>query len=347
MLAVFPERQHQSLDLRRSRNLDFFVIKARNIADKITVNIDTAKDLHESWEGCLIERVGGLQSRTIINDAGLKDDARDVAYLAGKFCPDTESGGFRKFVDDLLQLFHGQIAGEVWPQPGQAVRFKKSQAPFTQFCQIAGIDAETFEGPSPSIRRSRGHRCMDCAHVDIDRIEQQGRTIRVRVEPALKGDLLEMFWLAGARLDFRIVQVFKIGLLPVMRFGADGWNVESMRGFHVRGVVETTDECISGDVNRAFDIAIASQRKIRKPSITRRHAELHRNARRRHRQIESVLKLYFLRLGQAELAGDISERLLWKHDRPRANGPNTAGESNVLDCFGKALQSAAVLLEKS
>src|SRR6266498_3704900 len=48
MLAVFPERQHQSLDLRRSRNLDFFVIKARNIAEKIPVNMDPPKDLQES-----------------------------------------------------------------------------------------------------------------------------------------------------------------------------------------------------------------------------------------------------------------------------------------------------------
>src|SRR5947209_6618460 len=47
-----------------------------------------------------------------------------------------------------------------------------------------------------------------------------------------------MFWLTGARFDLRLVQVFQVSLLPVMRFRADCGNVQPMRRFHVRRVVD-------------------------------------------------------------------------------------------------------------
>ena len=99
---------------------------------------------------------------------------------------------------------------------------------------------------------------MHRAHVDIDRIKQQCRAIWIRVQPTLERDLLEMLGPARARLDLRLVEIFKIRLLPVVRFRADSGNVESMRGFHVRRVIETTDECISCDIYRALDITVTS-----------------------------------------------------------------------------------------
>ena len=66
-----------------------------------------------------------------------------------------------------------------------------------------------------------------------------------------------MFWLTGARFDLRLVQVFKISLLPVMRFRADCGNVQAMRRFHVRRVVEAADEGVRRDIDGPLDIAIA------------------------------------------------------------------------------------------
>ena len=74
---------------------------------------------------------------------------------------------------------------------------------------------------------------MHRPHVNVDRVEQQRRAVRIRVEPAFEGNLLEMFWLTGARLDLRLGHVFEISLLPVMRDRADGGNVEAVCGFHV------------------------------------------------------------------------------------------------------------------
>ena len=77
--------------------------------------------------------------------------------------------------------------------------------------------------------------------------------------PQANPGMLEMFRLPGARLDFRFVQILQVSLLPVMRNGADGRNVESKRGFEIRGVVEAADERVDRDVDRAFDVAVATQ----------------------------------------------------------------------------------------
>src|SRR5439155_19419125 len=104
---------------------------------------------------------------------------------------------------------------------------------------------------------------MHRAHVDIDRIKQQCRAIWIRVQPTLERDLLEMLGPTCARLDLRLVEIFKIRLLPVVRFGPHGRNIQAMRGFHIRSVIETADESISRDIYRALDIAVTAQAKIR------------------------------------------------------------------------------------
>src|ERR1043165_5005841 len=99
---------------------------------------------------------------------------------------------------------------------------------------------------------------MNRAHVNVDRVEQQRRSVRVRVEPAFERDLLEVFRLAGAWLDLGTVHVLDVSLLPVMRFSTDRGQIESKSRFEIRRVVETADERIDGDVDSAFDVAVAS-----------------------------------------------------------------------------------------
>src|SRR5436309_4226979 len=188
---------------------------------------------------------------------------------------------------------------------------------------------------------------MHSAHVNIDRVEQQGRAVWIRVQPTLERDLLEMLGPARARLDLRLVEIFKIRLLPVVRFRADSGNVESMRGFHVRRVIETTDERICRDIYRALDITVTSQRKIRKPAFAGSHPKLHRATRRCHRQIEGMFEFDLLSLRESKFTSDVGKGLLRKHDRAGSDGANAARKLNVFDCFREALQPAAILLEKS
>src|SRR5207253_2867019 len=147
--------------------------------------------------------------------------------------------------------------------------------------------------------------------------------------------------------DFWFVQIFKISLLPVVRDGADRRNVQTMRGLHVRRVVKAADESVSRNIDRAFNVAVAPQGKIRQPAIAGRHAKLHRRARSRHWQIEGVLEFDLLSLSEAKLSGDVRDGLLRKHDRSRMNRANTAGKLNVFDRFGEALQATAILLKKT
>src|SRR3712207_7009082 len=63
-----------------------------------------------------------------------------------------------------------------------------------------------------------------------------------------EGDLLEVLRPAGARVRLRLVHELDVGLLPVVRLGADGGDVEPVRGLHVRGVVEAADEGVGGDI---------------------------------------------------------------------------------------------------
>src|SRR2546425_8930477 len=102
-------------------------------------------------------------------------------------------------------------------------------------------------------------------HVDVNRIQQQRRAVGVRIEPTLKRYLLKMLWLAGARLNLRLVHEFEVSLLPIVRFGADGGNVQTMGSLHVRSVVEAADECIDGNINSAFNVAVAPQREVGQP----------------------------------------------------------------------------------
>ena len=133
-----------------------------------------------------------------------------------------------------------------------------------------------------------------------------------------------------------------------MRFGTHRRDVEPVRSFHVRSVVKAADESINGNIDGALDVAVAAQRKVRQPAILARgHAKLHRRARSRHRQIERVLKLDLLRLGQSKSAGDVGERLLRKDDCAGTHRPDRADELNVFDGFGKALQAAAILFEET
>ena len=100
---------------------------------------------------------------------------------------------------------------------------------------------------------------MNGAHVNVDRIEQQRRAVWVRVEPALESDLFEVFRFSGARLDFRLVHVLDVRLLPVVSFSTDGGNIEAMRCFEVRSVVEAADESINSDIDGTLDVAVAPQ----------------------------------------------------------------------------------------
>ncbi len=120
-------------------------------------------------------------------------------------------------------------------------------------------------------------------------------------------------------------------------FGADRGYVQTVRGFHVRSIVKAADESIGCNVYRAFDVAVAPQRKIRQPAITRGHAKLHRDAGGRHRQIEGVFELDLLCLRQTELSGNVGDGLLWKHDRPGPHGANASGKLDVFDGLGKSL----------
>src|SRR6266550_7913908 len=110
----------------------------------------------------------------------------------------------------------------------KTVGCKKAHAPLAQLREITGIDAEALEGAPARGCGSSGHGGMDRAHVNVDRVEQQRGAVWVCIEPTLKRDLLEMLCFTGARFDLRLVHVFDIRLLPVMRFGADGGNVQSM-----------------------------------------------------------------------------------------------------------------------
>src|SRR5574341_1023008 len=156
-----------------------------------------------------------------------------------------------------------------------------------------------------------------------------------------------MFGLPGAGFDLGLVQIFEIRLLPVVRLSADGGNVQAMRSFHVGSVVEAADERIGRNVHRAFDVAVAPQREIRPQTISGRPAKLHRDAGGSHRQIEGVFEFDLLGLRQTELAGNVGNRLLWKHDRAGTHRSDAAGELNVFDCFREALQSTAILFEKT
>ena len=60
-----------------------------------------------------------------------------------------------------------------------------------------------------------------------------------------------------------------------------------------------------------------------------------------------MLELDLLRLRKPKPSGDVGKRLLWKHDGAWTHRPNAAGELNIFDGFGEALQSAAILLEKA
>ena len=77
------------------------------------------------------------------------------------------------------------------------------------------------------------------------------------------------------------------------------------------------------------------------------HAKLHRRARCCHWEIERVLKLDLLRLGQSERAANVGEGFLGEDDRAGANSANRADELNVFDCFGEVVQAAAVLFEEA
>ena len=60
-----------------------------------------------------------------------------------------------------------------------------------------------------------------------------------------------------------------------MRLRPDRRDFESVRGLHIRGVVEAADECIGGNVNGALDVAVASKREVGEPAVARGHAHLH------------------------------------------------------------------------
>jgi hypothetical protein len=116
---------------------------------------------------------------------------------------DAETSDLGKHLNDSPHLLNIEIASEVGPQSRQSVRFEKLEAPFPQLGQIARINAKAFEGTAPCFGRSCRHRRVHRTHVHVDRVEQQRRAVGIRVEPAFEGDLLEVFWLAGARFDLR------------------------------------------------------------------------------------------------------------------------------------------------
>src|SRR6476620_8287473 len=118
---------------------------------------------------------------------------------------------------------------------------------------------------------------MHSAHINVNGVEQQRGAVWVCVEPALKGDLIEMFRLACAWFYLRLGQVVDVRLLAVMRSPSHSWNVQTMGGFHIRRVVEATNEGVDSNIDGALDVAIASQREVRQPTLfARGHAKLHR-----------------------------------------------------------------------
>jgi hypothetical protein len=60
-----------------------------------------------------------------------------------------------------------------------------------------------------------------------------------------------------------------------------------------------------------------------------------------------VLELDLLRLGHAEGAADVRERLLREHDRARPHRPDLADKQNVFDRFREEFQAAAILFQKT
>ncbi len=120
-----------------------------------------------------------------------------------------------------------------------------------------------------------------------------------------------------------------------------------MRRFHVRRIVEAADESVGCNIDGAFDVAVAPQREVGQPTRARRHAKLHSERGRGHRQIEGVLKLDLLRLRQAERAGDVGKRLARERDRAGTHAPDRAHERHVLDGAREPIQLAAILFEKA
>src|SRR2546426_11087495 len=98
-----------------------------------------------------------------------------------------------------------------------------------------------------------------------------------------------------------------------------------MPRFHFRLVVEAADEGVGRDIHGPLDIAVAPQRKIGQPAISRRHPKLHRDAGGGHRQIESMLELDLLRLRKPKPSGDVGKRLLMKHDGAWSYSPIYVG----------------------
>src|SRR5882724_1599093 len=133
-----------------------------------------------------------------------------------------------------------------------------------------------------------------------------------------------------------------------MSFSPDRRNIQTMGRLHIRGVVKAADESIGGNVHGTLDIAISPQRKVRQPSMLPcGHTKLHGRTGGSRWQIKRMFELDFLSLGQAEGAGDVGKGLLRKDDRTWSHRANAALELHVLDCFGKKLQSATILLEET
>lgn len=157
-----------------------------------------------------------------------------------------------------------------------------------------------------------------------------------------------MFWLARARFNLRLSHVLDIRLLPVVRFGTHGGDVQTMCSFHIRGVVEAADERVDSNINCALDVSVSPQGEVRQPTLfARSHAQLHCRARSCHRQIEGVLKLDLLCLRESEGAGNVGERLLGKDDCSGTHRPDRANKQDVFDGLGKSLQAPAILLQES
>src|SRR5262249_11756193 len=139
-----------------------------------------------------------------------------------------------------------------------------------------------------------------------------------------------------------------VGLLPVVSFGADRRNVEPVRRFEIRSVVETADERVDRNIDSALDVAVATQGEIGEPAfLTGGHAKLHRRTRRRHRQIERVLELDLLRLRQSESTSNVRKWFLSKNDRAGSHGSDLANELNVFNRLCEELQAAAILFEET
>ena len=146
--------RHRTLirfDARGSGNLNLLIIQSGYVANIVATRVDTAEQLQPARQRCLLFGVGCFQSRPAIDQTLFENNSGNRRDLAREFGADTKAGRLREVFDNAPHFFHVQIAGEIWSQSMKSIRLEESQAPLTKLCQIAGVNAKSFERTPPCL----------------------------------------------------------------------------------------------------------------------------------------------------------------------------------------------------